>query len=212
MLTSKLASRLRSLAYCRRASIFVHEDPVAIFQLAETVQKPDDLSICTAEPEEFSTLAQEVGLSEFECQRRRAMGDVCYIVFDKQRTPITMLWVHTGSCYVRGMAYLLQGSPSDAYMYSIFTKPSARGRGIYTYSLIWVSADLFKKKYGKIIQMIEANNHIPLAVIPKLHFIQTEAITHIQLLGMRYTLVRNLRLRRLSHHVELEPPRQVAII
>lgn len=141
--------------------------------------------------EEMFACSRLTGLNELECYRRLDAGDLCYGVFSPNSLA-NVTWVHAGSCFIRGLGYLHQGSVHDHYIYGIMTDHTERGKGLYTNCLRQVGTYLFNSDADKLAQMVEEGNIPVLKTLPQLGYRQTKCISHIVMLGVKRTVIRDV--------------------
>jgi ribosomal protein S18 acetylase RimI-like enzyme len=122
-----------------------------------------------AERREADVCSQLSGLPSKEVLRRFSAGDDCYVVF-RERVLVHIVWIHYGPCYIRGLKLHLHLSRNDAYVYGIITHPEFRGLGIYKSTQYHLASLLMSGKTDRMIQIVYADNKIPLALLPKIGY------------------------------------------
>lgn len=149
---------------------------------------PDGHVFREADRREAGACSRVMKLPEAESLRRFDAGDLCYVVADGARVA-TVIWVHDGPCYVRGLGYLHDRPTGEKYVYGIVTDPAERGKGLYKNALEDLAARLFSAGASRLVQIVEAGNAPVLATVPRLGYRRTRRIESILVLGVRRTVV-----------------------
>lgn len=152
---------------------------------------PESYLFRIVQREEMLACSRLTGLEKRECYRRLDAGDLCFGVFSPNGLA-NVAWVHTGSCFIRGMGYFFQGSAHDHYIYGIMTDYTERGKGLYTNCLRQVDTYLFNNNATRLVQMVEEGNMPVLKTLPQLGYKQTKLISHIIIFWINRTVVRDI--------------------
>ena len=164
-----------------------------------------------ASRQELPACATITELPVNEYYRRFDAGDICYGVFvDNQ--PVNVNWVHSGSCFVRGMGYEHNGTPNDKYVYGIMTDPANRGKGLYKNCLVTLASELFANGADRIIQMVEDGNLPVLRALPQLGYRKIREIRHRAILGFNCTVVTDLTVGKTSVRRFMSSPSNLFVI
>lgn len=190
-IVSSISERIpRWLYYSGRAYIFELAQSDKLLDV-RTLSLPEDYLCRMVQREGMFACSRLTGLDERECYRRLDAGDLCFGVFSPNGLA-NVTWVHTGSCFIRGMGYLFQGSVHDHYIYGIMTDYTERGKGLYTNCLRQVGIYLFNSNATRLVQMVEEGNKPVLKTLPQLGYRQTKCISHIVMLGVKRTVIRDV--------------------
>jgi GNAT superfamily N-acetyltransferase len=155
--------------------------------------------------DELPQCAALAELPAAETQRRYDRGDRCFVVFEAGR-PIIEVWLHFGSCYIRGPGLLLQLGEGDAYVYGVFVDSAHRGRGLYKLALEEVALMLARRGIKRIVQVVEEGKEIPLKTLPKLGYRLCGAIRHRTLFHRKQTTVTDVDGRRVQSQIHWRTP------
>lgn len=184
----RLALALRSRTFgSGRAGLFELDRPAGPIPPSRAAY-PDGYRFRRAGRHEAAACARVAGLPEAEALRRFDGQDRCYVVAQGERLA-TVIWVHDGPCYVRGLGYLHAGPPGTKYVYGIATDPAERGRGLYRNALLDLAASLFASGATRLVQIVADGNAPVLRTIPGLGYRLTRRIRSVLLLGVRRTVV-----------------------
>lgn len=154
---------------------------------------------------EMPACSAMTGSTAKEYYRRWDVGDSCYGVFIDNK-PVSITWIHRGSCYIRGMGYLHNGTSSDIYIYGIMTEPAARGKGLYKNALMQLAEVLFEGGATRLIQLVEEGNVPVLKTLPDLGYVKTKMIKHLKLFGIKYTVTVDLVTGKVSRRLFFVSP------
>jgi GNAT superfamily N-acetyltransferase len=97
-------------------------------------------------------------------------------------------WVTTGAAWTREIDAYLVPPAGDAYVYESFTRPEARGRGVYPFALAAICDWAREAGIGKVWVGVEAGNAPSLKAIRKAGFEECYALRYGRRRG-RLTLV-----------------------
>jgi hypothetical protein len=203
----------------RTPYIVYHRGGASIFELKQDAFKslaiepvfPEGYQCRLAARDEMPACAELSGLKVGEYYRRLRAGDECYGVFEGNR-PANINWIHRGSCYVRGMGYLHNGTDRDFYIYGIKTASTEQGKGLYKNCLIEISRYLFGHRAERLIQMVEDGNAPVFHTLPKQGYKETERIYNVTMAGIRRTIVTDLNKNRKTGRIFVKPPEGIFII
>jgi len=182
---------------------FEEKRPRAVF--------PNSYESRLARPEEYAAVSRVADLPKEESARRTRAGDICFGVFEGDR-PANVNWVHPGGCYVRGAGYIHRADKSEHYIYGIVTDPSERGKGLYKNALYDLAEYLFQDGATRLIQMAQDGNAPVLHSLPKMGYKMTKEYIHYRILGIKYTVSRNLSEGTGDRDIFITPPRDLFVI
>lgn len=131
----------------------------------------------------------------------RSIGTDAAATFRRRLTPTTgcflvhgddgllhASWVTTGAAWTREIDAYLAPPDGDAYVYESFTRPEARGRGVYPFALAGICAWARDAGVGNVWVAVEQGNAPSLKAIRKAGFEESYTIRYSRRLG-RLTLV-----------------------
>lgn len=147
-----------------------------------------------------------------EVLRRHDAGDACYVV---ARGPqiATVLWVHDGPFYVRGLGYAHAGAAGEKYVYGVVTDPAARRQGLYRSAVEELGARLFSEGAPRLVRIVEARNGPVLRTLARLGHRRARTIECVVVAGLRRTVVTPLeRAGDRERSWRLRPPRELFVI
>jgi hypothetical protein len=197
-LLAALVERVPSWMFRRRmAYLFKLHDLTSAAVLAGRCGLPGAYSFRKATTADIPACAAMSGLGEKEFQRRFENGDECYGVF-LAGEPVHLLWLHFGSCYVRGLGLLLRLDVSDCYLYGVITAPPHRAKGFYKAAQRHIASLLAEKGTTSVLQVVEEGNEVPLAILPRLGYHMSRIVCHVTFCTVRCTLIRDRQGTRLS--------------
>lgn len=93
----------------------------------------------------------------------------CYVVESRGRL-LHASWVTTASAWTAELDAFVSPPPGDAYIYESFTRPEARGRGIYPFALHNICAELAARGVTRTWIAVEATNAPSIRAITKAGF------------------------------------------
>lgn len=112
----------------------------------------------------------DIGAYRPETFRRRLTGlNRCYLAIEHGRI-LHSSWCATGPTWTEELGTFLAPPPGDAYVYESFTRPDARGRGIYPLVLRAISGDLHEQGHPRMWIGVEATNEASIRAIRKAGF------------------------------------------
>lgn len=172
---------------------------------------PDSYESRPARSGEYAEVSRVADLPAEESNRRAKAGDICFGVFEGNR-PANVNWVHPGGCYIRGAGYIHRADKSEHYIYGIVTDPSERGKGLYKNALYDLAEYLFHNGATKLIQMAQDGNAPVLHSLPKMGYKMSKEYIHYRILGIKYTLTRNLLKGTGDRDIFITPPNDLFVI
>ena len=101
--------------------------------------------------------------------RRLTSHTWCYLVLEGPRI-LHASWTTTRSAWTSELHAYICPPAGDAYVYESFTRPDARGRGIYPFALHHLSADLAERGVRQIWVGVEPENLASVRAITKAGF------------------------------------------
>lgn len=114
--------------------------------------------------------ARTIGTDSAATFRRRLSPTTqCFFVFGGDEL-LHASWVTTGAAWTREIAAYVVPPNGDAYVYESFTRPEARGRGVYPFALRGICAWAVETRVGKVWVAVESGNAPSLKAIRKAGF------------------------------------------
>lgn len=199
-----LAARYRAFGSLR-ADLFELDRPVGAVPPSQAAY-PAGYAFREAGRREAAACSRVMRLPGAESLRRFEAGDACFVVADGSR-PATVIWVHDGPCYVRGLGYTHEGEAGEKYVYGIVTDRAHRGKGLYKNALEDLAARLFSDGASRLVQMVEAGNTPVLSTIPRLGYRRTRMVETLLVLGVMRTVVTPVRGGPAERAWRVAPPR-----
>lgn len=90
----------------------------------------------------------------------------CYLVFEGDAL-LHSSWVTTGAAWTREIGRHIVAPEGDAYVYESFTRPEARGRGVYPFALGAISALLARAGTRRLWVAVEVDNAPSIRAVTK---------------------------------------------
>lgn len=138
---------------------------------------PSPLEIREASPDDARAYARDIGSYTADAfTKRLTEKNSCYLAFEGGRV-LHASWCATRPTWTEELRTYLSPPPGDAYVYESFTRPDARGRGIYPLVLSAIADDLFDRGIGRIWIGVDAGNEASLRAIRKAGFAEVFSIT-----------------------------------
>lgn len=135
-----------------------------------TPERRQDLTFRRAGPGDARAYARDIGTdSPTTFRRRLSAATHCYVVVSRGRL-LHASWVTTGSAWTAELGAFISPPVGDAYIYESFTRPDARGRGIYPFALHNICAELAKRGVPRAWIATEASNEPSRRAIAKAGF------------------------------------------
>ena len=145
----------------------------------------DDLILHQAAPSDARSYAREIGTDSPSTFTGRLSTDTwCFLVSDRAtRTLMHASWVTTGSAWTRELDRYVVAPERAAYTYESFTRPEARGRGIYPYTLRSMKAWAADSDLRELWVAVEASNAPSLKAVAKAGFVEAFRVPVSKKLG-----------------------------
>ena len=130
----------------------------------------DELLCVRATPADAEDYARDIGTDSPRTFRERLTETTwCYLV--RARGAIVhATWCTTSAAWTREIRAYLVPPSGDAYVYESFTRPEARGQGVYPFALAAIAADLGHTGMARVWVAVEATNHASLRAVAKAGF------------------------------------------
>ncbi len=192
-LTLKLLNRVRrrgplevAALLAQRVRDHTRSDDTLVFLVRPTdgpaPQRPG-LVVGPATPADAAAYAAAIGTdSPFTFRRRLDAGACCFLVREGERV-LHATWVATDAAWVRELQRWFVVPPGDAYVYESYTRPEARGRGLYPYALAGMAAILGARGRVRLWVGVEADNAPSLRAVTKAGFEEAFRIAYHRRLG-----------------------------
>jgi GNAT superfamily N-acetyltransferase len=150
-----------------RIKVFAHEG-------GSQAPSPENLSVVRQEnfPDDKalrSTMEENRGWETAEIARRRALGDVCYMVFDGPRC-VHYSWVSQRLLYISELGYQAELREQNFWIYDSYTSPSHRGRKIFPRLLLRLEEIDLARRCGILWAGVQDDNAPSLNAISKAGF------------------------------------------
>lgn len=129
-----------------------------------------DLVFRGASPADGPLYAREIGTdSAVTFGRRLTPTTNCFFVFGGDEL-LHASWVTTGAAWTREIDAYVVPPPGDAYVYESFTRPEARGRGVYPFALRGICEWAADADVPRVWVAVESGNAPSLKAIRKAGF------------------------------------------
>lgn len=129
-----------------------------------------DATFRSATPDDAPLYARDIATDSERTFRDRLSEDTyCYLVESRGRV-LHASWVTTASAWTGELNAFVSPPSGDAYIYESFTRPEARGRGIYPFALDNICADLGRRGVPRAWIAVEATNASSVRAISKAGF------------------------------------------
>jgi GNAT superfamily N-acetyltransferase len=160
------AARLTSLRASRGTLIFLTKS-VAPEAVAPT--RPE-LVFQEARPEDGERYARDIGTDSATTFRARLSSEThCFLVTLGEQV-VHASWLTTAGVWTREIARFVAPPKGDAYVYESYTRPDARGRGIYPFALRSIEAWASGHGVGRLWIAVEDGNPSSRRAIDKAGF------------------------------------------
>lgn len=128
------------------------------------------LSFRAADARDAALYALTIGTDSPATFRRRLTPTTrCFFVFGGDEL-LHASWVTTGAAWTREIAAHVVPPAGDAYVYESFTRPEARGRGVYPFALRGICAWAVETGVERVWVAVESGNAPSLKAIRKAGF------------------------------------------
>ena len=114
--------------------------------------------------------ARDIGTDSESSFRSRLSEDTRCFLVDDGTLLVHASWVTTERAWTRELATYLSPPDGDAYIYESFTRPEARGRGIYPYVLRNIVSWTAEHGLRRAWVAVEAHNHPSIRSVTKAGF------------------------------------------
>lgn len=143
----------------------------------------DALKLERALPSDAESFARDIGTeSPTTFAARLSPTSLCFLVRDEHRI-VHSSWVTLVAAWTRELRGYLAPPESDAYVYESFTRPDARGRGVYPFALQGIRASLGAEGVRRVWVAAEADNAASVRAITKAGFEEAGRITYRRRFG-----------------------------
>ncbi len=146
------------------------------------------LTFRAAGADDAELYARTIGTDSAATFRRRLSRTTqCFFVFGGEEL-LHASWVTTGAAWTREIAAYVVPPGGDAYVYESFTRPEARGRGVYPFALRAICEWAVEAGADRVWVAVESGNAPSLKAIRKAGFEPAYEMRYGRRLG-RLTLV-----------------------
>ena len=114
--------------------------------------------------------ARDVGTDSRRSFRARLSPTTsCFVVESKGRL-LHATWVTTSGAWTRELQSYIRPPHGDAYVFESFTRPDARGKGVYPFALRKIASHAAGRGLGNLWVAVEAGNPSSLRAVSKAGF------------------------------------------
>lgn len=146
------------------------------------------LAFRAATPADADLYAREIGTDSAATFRRRLTATTeCFLVHGGNEL-LHASWVTAGAAWTREIDAYIVPPEGDAYVYESFTRPQARGRGVYPFALRGICEWARDRALARVWVAVEAGNAPSLKAIRKAGFEPAYDMRYARRLG-RLSLV-----------------------
>ena len=155
-------------------------DTLVVFTLASRAHPPstDDLLFRSATPEDGEAFARDIGTDSPGSFRARLSPTTSCFVIEANGRLLHSSWVTTSGAWTRELRSYLRPPQGGAYIYESFTRPDARGKGLYPTALRGIASDAFERGLDSLWVAVEAGNHSSLRAVSKVGFIPVSRLDY----------------------------------
>jgi ribosomal protein S18 acetylase RimI-like enzyme len=137
---------------------------------AQPIGPREDLLFGRATPHDAEAYARDIGTDSASTFRTRLTATTrCYLVRDSGIL-VHATWCTTNAAWTREIRAYLVPPSGDAYVYESYTRPEARGRGVYPFALSAIAADLSAEGIARVWVAVEADNAASLKAVATASF------------------------------------------
>ncbi len=147
-----------------------------------------DLVLYRAGPADAATYARVIGTDSAATFRRRLSGATHCFLVESGDDLLHASWVTTSAAWTREIEAFVVPPPGDAYVYESFTRPEARGRGVYPFALSGICSWAAEAGLSAVWVAVESANPASLRAIRKAGFEPSYSMRYSRRLG-RLTLL-----------------------
>jgi RimJ/RimL family protein N-acetyltransferase len=177
--------RLREWVRSEEELVMLVRDPAAA---PPEIRHDPGLVFRAAEPGDGDLYAAVIGTDSAATFRRRLTPTTrCFFVFGSEEL-LHASWVTTGAAWTREIAAYIVPPHGDAYVYESFTRPEARGQGVYPFALAAICGWAAEAGVGRVWVAVESGNAPSRRAITKAGFEPAYEMRYGRRLG-RLTLV-----------------------
>ena len=176
---------LYELATARAHEAIASTDQLVILvrECAEENLEASTLVVRRASPADAGAYAGMIGTDAAATFVPRLSNDTgCYVVIEGSAL-VHATWCTRSAAWTREIHAYLAPPPGDAYVYESFTRPEARGRGVYPLALRAIASDLYRQGVARVWVGVEAGNKASLRAVTKAGFTPVASIRFARRLG-----------------------------
>lgn len=148
------------------------DDALIVFsaEAGGTTAPSDGLRLVVATPDDAADFARDIGTdSASTFAARLSPTSHCYLVREGSKI-LHSSWVTLFAAWTRELRGYVMPPAGDAYVYESFTRPDARGRGVYPFALSGLRAELATGGVARVWVAAEADNAPSIRAIGKAGF------------------------------------------
>lgn len=189
----KLSQRVKSRGpaevgtlFVQRARELVASDETLVFFTRPTrgdAPERTDAILRSATAADAARYARDVGTdSPLTFRQRLGDGTRCYVVESEGRI-VHATWTTTSRAWVREIQRYFVPPAGDVYIYESYTRPEARGRGIYPFAIGALASELAGQGSIRMWVGVEDDNPASLRAVGKGGFEEAFSIRYTRRLG-----------------------------
>lgn len=159
-------------------------------------------------------IARLLAIPESVVKSRMVRGDECCIARVKTTANeiVNVMWIHQGSCYIRGLGLDLKLGDNEVYLYGGYTAPEARMKGIFNTAFKFVYDTLEKRGISGISGVVEGWNHNAYNTHLRLNFKPISKIVHVVVFFIKVSVLTNLESKRKRTRIFLKFPKHRVLV
>lgn len=143
-----------------------------------------DLTFRAASEDDASRYATDIATDSVRSFKfRLSAGTRCFIVERDDRL-VHSTWATTAAAWTREVRSYLKPPPGDAYVYESYTRPEARGQGLYPFALTNICATLGSEGVARFWVAVEGDNPASIRAVTKAGFEPAWRLPHRRIIGV----------------------------
>ena len=142
-----------------------------------------------ATPDDFDEISDFSGVPRAALQQRVANGDWGYVTRDSENKNriVSVQWIHTGPCFVRGYGLLLDIPETSAYIYGALSAPEVRLLGVFNSAFQRVCHILKDEGIDTIVGLVEFFNKSAYNYHLRSNFTDIATVTYVSIFGIKFS-------------------------
>lgn len=175
------ASRIREAVWSRNCLIFFARE--AQNQPPRTDARWHDLVLVHCGSEHAHRYAKDIGTDSAGTFTKRLSDHTHCFAVERHGRLVHATWFTTCAVWTREIRAYVRPPAGEGYIYESFTRPDARGRGIYPFALEAISAYVGERGVKRLWVAAEEDNHSSIRAISKGGFERQFAIGYRRAFG-----------------------------